>query len=66
MQRIKGHPLFKYPLIHKNKCSDKTIIEYSVNESTYPFDRILNAFLVITGNLSSKLYFSPDKTEFYR
>lgn len=66
MLRIKEYPLFMYPLIHKNKCSDETIIEYSVDESTYIFDRILNAFIVIAGNLSSRLYFSPDKTEFYR
>lgn len=66
MFQIKEYPRFMYPHIHKNKCSDKTIIEYSVDESMYFFDRILNAFIVITGNLSSKLYFSPDKTEFYR
>ena len=65
MFQIKEYPLFMYLYIHKNKCSDKTIIEYSVDESMYPFNRILNAYIVVTGNLSSKLYFSPDKTEFY-
>lgn len=43
MFQIKEYPLFMYPHIYKNKCSDKTIVEYSVDESMCPFDIILNA-----------------------